>query len=195
KRRRAKVVAASATVSEPERQLEHLYQRHAPALQFPRPGPDLHRSFYAVPDEPDSDEAERLALPADMVEFRSKLARIYCGFMTNGRPHTTTTVSVLAAFHLTITELYDALAGDDAAAQTAAREQLIAYLADSPIRATLETNLASASASQLATIVDLHRISLTYVTIKKGGDQVMSAETEEVRKAHLARGKVPDMLV
>ncbi|MGI0549911.1 helicase-related protein [Pseudomonas aeruginosa] len=195
KRRRAKVVTATATVSEPERQLEHLYQRHVPALQFPCPGPDLHRSFYAVPDEPDSDEAERLALPADMVELRSKLARIYCGFMTNGRPHTTTTVSVLAAFHLTITELFDALAGDDAVAQMAAREQLIAYLADSPIRATLEANLAAASASQLATVVDLHRISLTYVTNKKGGDQVMSAETEEVRKAHLASGKVLDMLV
>lgn len=77
----------------------------------------------------------------------------------------------------------------------AAREQLIAYLADSPIRATLEANFAAASASQLATVVDLHRISLTYVTNKKGGDQVMSAETEEVRKAHLASGKVLDMLV
>ncbi|MBI4755034.1 MAG: helicase [Betaproteobacteria bacterium] len=195
KRRRAKVITATATVSDPERQLQHLYQRHVPALQFPCPGPDLHRSFYAEPEQPDEDETERVAQSVDMVEQRAKLARIYCGFMTNGRPHTTTTVSVLAAFHLTITEFFDALAGDDAVAQTAARNQLVAYLGDSPMGSTLSAKLSAATFSELATVVDLHRISLTYVTNKKGGDQVMSAETEEVRKTHLARGKVLDILV
>ncbi|WP_204348871.1 hypothetical protein, partial [Serratia marcescens] len=39
RRRRSKVIAASATVSSPERQLEHLYQRSIPAVQFPEPGP------------------------------------------------------------------------------------------------------------------------------------------------------------
>jgi len=45
--RRMKVIAASATVSRPERQLEHLFQRESPAIQIPYPGPDLYLSFYA----------------------------------------------------------------------------------------------------------------------------------------------------
>jgi hypothetical protein len=39
----------------------------------------------------------------------------------------------------------------------------------------------------LATLVDLHRIALTYVTNKKGGDQIMAAEYEETRKRHADR--------
>src|SRR5690606_13796772 len=73
-RRRAKVIAASATVSDPERQLEHLYQRHVPALQFPHPGPNLHRSFYAQPEEPPPEEINRCALGDEHVELRSRLA-------------------------------------------------------------------------------------------------------------------------
>jgi hypothetical protein len=68
KRRRAKVVAASATVSEPERQLEHLYQRSIPAVQFPHPGPSLYESFYALP-ELAQEEARR---GLSDVELRSK---------------------------------------------------------------------------------------------------------------------------
>jgi hypothetical protein len=45
-----------------------------------------------------------------------------------------------------------------------------------------------ATASQLATLVDLHRIALTYVTNKKGGDQIMAAEAEETRKRHVNEG-------
>jgi hypothetical protein len=64
KRRRAKVIAASATVSEPERQLEHLYQRSIPATQFPHPGPTLYESFYAEPQTASDDEADTLASTA-----------------------------------------------------------------------------------------------------------------------------------
>ncbi len=59
RRRRAKVIAASATVSDPERQLEHLYQRSIPATQFPEPGPSLYESFYAKPAE--AEEPQRKA--------------------------------------------------------------------------------------------------------------------------------------
>ncbi|MUI52282.1 helicase-related protein, partial [Pseudomonas aeruginosa] len=48
--------------------------------------------------------------------------------------------------------------------------------------------LSSASASSLITLIDLHRIALTYVTNKKGGDQIMAAEAEETRKRHLNEG-------
>jgi hypothetical protein len=41
---------------------------------------------------------------------------------------------------------------------------------------------------RLAALVDLHRIQLTYVTNKKGGDQILSALESEVREAHEAMG-------
>lgn len=195
KRRRAKVIAASATVSEPQRQLEHLYQRHIPALQFPYPGPDIYRSFYAAPQDPPPDEMSRLSLDEADAEMRARLARIYCGFMTNGRPHTTTTVLLLANFHLVITELFQYLTSEVAAEQELARTRLRVNLTDSPIRPVLDAKLESATVEELATLVDLHRIALTYVTNKKGGDQIMAAESEEVRKLHKANGFPLDALV
>ncbi len=41
---------------------------------------------------------------------------------------------------------------------------------------------------RLAALVDLHRIQLTYVTNKKGGDQILSALEAEVHEAHAAMG-------
>jgi len=193
-RRRAKVIAASATVSDPERQLEHLYQRKIPALQFPVPGPDIYRSFYAGPQEPLLDEPERATLPSDRAEERSRLARIYCGFMTNGRPHTTTSVAVLANFHLTITCLFEQLTSEEVESQERARTQLRDHVSPGVNQSILVKKLNAASISDLATLVDLHRISLTYVTNKKGGDQIMAAESEEVRKLHKANGYELDAL-
>jgi hypothetical protein len=184
KRRRSKVVAASATVTEPERQLEHLYQRHSPAIQFPHPGPDLYKSFYATPAPADEPERQQFT----DVEVASKLGRVYVGFMTNGRPHTATSVAVLSNFHVIITELFQALAGGAPSDLERVRSLLIHALSDSPLKPFHETQLAGASASYLATLVDLHRIALTYVTNKKGGDQIMAAEAEETRKRHVAAG-------
>ena len=56
-RRKTKIIAASATVSEPERHMQHLYQRSIPMLQFPFPGPDIYHSFYAEPQ--DREETQR----------------------------------------------------------------------------------------------------------------------------------------
>lgn len=194
-RRRAKVIAASATVSKPERQLEHLYQRHIPAMQFPYPGPDIYRSFYAAPQDPPADELSRLSMPEKEAETRARLARIYCGFMTNGRPHTTTIVLLLANFHLTITELFQQLTSDDLVERELARSRLRNHLSDNPIKSVLDAKLESASVEELATLVDLHCVALTYVTNKKGGDQIMAAESEEVRKLHKANGYPLDSLV
>jgi hypothetical protein len=194
KRRRAKVVAASATVSEPERQLEHLFQRKIPALQFPFPGPDIYHSFYATAQDPNSDEAGRVSLPKEETELRSRIARIYCAFMTNGRPHTTTTVSLLANFHLTITDLFERLTSGDSTKQESARNQLCRHLSDTPIRNVLDAKLRTATFEDIATLIDLHRIALTYVTNKKGGDQIMAAEAEECRKLHQANGYQMDGL-
>src|SRR3546814_9647170 len=48
--RLAKVIAATATISDPDRQLRVLYQRES--LRFPCPGPGLYESFYSAPREP-----------------------------------------------------------------------------------------------------------------------------------------------
>lgn len=183
KRRRAKVVAASATVADPERQLEHLYQRHIPATQFPHPGPTLYRSFYAAPEEPD--EPARRALPEDDIELRAKTGRFYCGIMTNGRPHTATSVTILAAFHATITALMRNVTSEKAEEQARARDLLLAHLSAGFTEPFLRAALVASKPEEIATLIDLHRVALTYVTNKKGGDQIQSAEAEETRKRHL----------
>lgn len=191
KRRRAKVVAASATVAEPERQLEHLYQRKTPAIQFPYPGPDLYSSFYAGPEL--SNETGRNKHPD--IEVRSKQARVYVGFMTNGRPHTATSVAVLSNFHLTITELFEAFISGDTTRATAMRELMAKHISAGSLESIHRPLILNGTADELATLVDLHRIALTYVTNKKGGDQIMSAESEETRKRHAEAGVPFEQLI
>lgn len=181
KRRRAKVIAASATVSEPERQLEHLYQRAIPAVQFPHPGPTLYESFYAEPQL--ADEAARQKWPD--IELAAKQARLYCAFMTNGKPHTATSVAVLSNFHLCISQLFQDLTSQDAARVVKSRGLLEEFISAGPLAGIHRQALAAASDADLATAIDLHRIALTYVTNKKGGDQIMAAESEETRKRHI----------
>lgn len=186
-RRRAKVIAASATVSEPQRQLEHLYQRPVPAMQFPYPGQSLYESFYAAPSAPPiEDGPARSAL--DSVEERGRWSRVYAAFMTNGRPHTATTVSVLSNFHTVVSQLLLDLTSADQVRMGAAKEQLLANLSPTRLRALYADRVGDAEPAALATLVDLHRIALTYVTNKKGGDQIMAAEFEETRKRHAERG-------
>ncbi|MGH2257675.1 hypothetical protein ACQ1ZF_14330, partial [Enterococcus faecalis] len=52
--------------------------------------------------------------------------------------------------------------------------------------------IAAASANRrydrLNDLLDLHRIELTYVTNKKGGDQILSALESEFQEAHAAMG-------
>jgi hypothetical protein len=192
RRRRAKVIAASATVSEPERQLEHLYQREIPASQFPHPGPSLYESFYAVPEDPDVSEVERGRLTEP--EQRAKQARIYCAFMTNGKPHTATSVAVLSSFHFCVTQLFNGLASGNDAEVERIQMLLAGCVSPGPLSELHRSALLSSSAGDLLTIVDLHRIALTYVTNKKGGDQIMAAESEETRKRHLNAGLVLDNL-
>lgn len=184
RRRRAKVIAASATVAKPERQLEHLYQRSIPATQFPEPGPSLYESFYAKPAH--ATEAVRQRHPD--VEVASQQARVYTAFMTNGKPHTTTSVAVLSGFHLTVTRLFDSFTSGDATQVQLAQQLMLDHVSAGPLQALHQQALAGADASQLATLIDLHRIALTYVTNKKGGDQIMAAEAEETRKRHLNEG-------
>jgi hypothetical protein len=182
--RMAKIIAATATVSVPRHQFGALYQRGY--MQFPYPGTSIYRSFYSEPESPSSERAGLAQGSPSAPEVESPWMRVYASLMTNGRSHTVTTVSVLSAYHVLITEMWEDL--QDTSKRTEALAKLVAALSvDDPLvqihRASLE-KVACESPEALLSIIDLMRISLTYVTNKKGGDQVIEAFGEEVAKVH-----------
>ena len=185
--RRIKIVAASATVADPERQMRNIYQR-ATTIQFPYPGPDLYTSFYAQPRRRPPDEVALLGNLSHDTEQWSHWSRIYCSILTNGHTHTVTVVETLAHFHTTITELFEAFRSGDVARVQTGKRHLLATLSDTPLTPSRRRAVEMAEAGDIATLLDLHRIALTYVTNKKGGDQIIAAESTEFDKKHRARG-------
>jgi hypothetical protein len=188
-RRKIKVIAASATVSEPQRQMRNLYQR-LDTVQFPHPGPDLYESFYAVPKQPDGgpEDDERRDVPTEEVEVRSHWARVYAAVLTNGHRHTVAMASLLGHFHLLITSLYERVQDANPAIRANARAELVRWVSAGPTHAQFQRLLASADEAMLLTLVDLHRIALTYVTNKKGGDQVIDTEKSQSERLHQEAG-------
>lgn len=188
-RRRMKVIAASATVSEPQRQMRNLYQRFD-TVQFPYPGPDLYRSFYAAPKQPDAspEDDERRDISHEDVETRSHWARVYAAVLTNGHRHTVAMASLLGHFHLLISGLYEGLQDADETKRDRARSELVRWVSAGPNQAQFRRLLGSAEHALLLTLVDLHRIALTYVTNKKGGDQVIDTEKSESERLHQEAG-------
>ena len=188
-RRKIKVIAASATVSEPQRQMRNLYQRNH-TVQFPYPGPSLYQSFYAAPVQPDDtpDDVERKLIPADDVELRSHWARVYGAILTNGHRHTVAMAAVLGHFHFLITNLYERLRSEIPVQQEEARQELIRWVSMGDLNAQHTRLLNKADYATLLTLIDLHRISLTYVTNKKGGDQVIDTEKTQFARLHRAGG-------
>jgi len=180
-----KVIAATATVSVPQQQFGALYQRKH--MHFPYPGTSIYRSFYAVPAVADRPERHGLGGNSPMApEIEAPWMRVYVSLMTNGRNHTVTTVSVLSAYHLAITELWNDL--QDEARKDAAVAQLLQSLSTNSVLSRFHSEAISYlyqnNSEVLFTLVDLMRISLTYVTNKKGGDQVIDAFRDEVLKVH-----------
>lgn len=182
--RMPKVVVASATVSEPERQIEYLYQQNL--IQFPFPGPDLYWSFYAAPKDRDGNFLDRTS--GIEVETRSMKRRVYASILTNGKPHTTATVNILSAFHVNITRLMCDLGSGNPVRHQRGKEALMASVPPGALQTEYREAVEKAGASELATMVDLHRVALTYVTNKKGGDQIMSAEDQQVLEDHKKQG-------
>ncbi|RVT38957.1 DEAD/DEAH box helicase family protein [Sphingobium algorifonticola] len=192
--RMPKIIAATATISAPERQLETLYQRIP--LRFPYPGPDLYHSFFAEPAEAPEENADRVSLAktlpfAQAPEATAPWMRLYISLMTNDATHTVTTVGVLAAFHSIITTLWDGMLDDTM------RTETIAYVraAISPgregdwHRAALDRAVKQGRVADILALIDLHRIALAYVTNKKGGDQVIDALSAAVDKEHRRIGR------
>ena len=181
-----RIVAASATVSEPERQIDQIYQRKV--VLFPRPGPDLYESFYARLDSASSGDPTRDG--SDNVEHRTPTRRRYVSLMTNGRTHTAATVAVLSAFHLTISQLMKSFIDDNDAVRWQTRKDMAATLPNDIFRMGHVDALLDQKTdhSHIATIIDLNRIALLYVTNKKGGDNVKAALQDVVRRDHRLAG-------
>ena len=189
-----KVIAATATISAPERQLETLYQRVP--LRFPYPGPDLYHSFFAEPAQPPSVNSQRVALAAELPfaqapEQTAPWMRLYVSLMTNDATHTVTTVGVLAAFHGIVTALWDGLLDNGR------REEAIGAIRASVSlgrdgdwhRAAIDRASVEGREGEVMALIDLHRIALAYVTNKKGGDQIIDALSAAVEHQHRLLGR------
>lgn len=187
--RMPKYVAATATISNPERQLEVLYQRGP--LRFPCPGSDIYRSFFAAPARAPSENPDRCALeaqldPAESSERTAPWMRLFVSAMTNDATHTVTAVAILGAFHSVVTTLWRGLI-DPARRQVTIDGLIQSQGIDEGAawrRRAIEQCCAAGLQSQMMALVDLHRIALAYVTNKKGGDQVMDALDPAVRQRH-----------
>jgi hypothetical protein len=191
--RLAKVIAATATISDPDRQLRVLYQREP--LRFPCPGPNIYESFYAMPRVPREAERRRLAAqapaPLRAEQFAPRM-RTYVSIMTNGRSHTMTTSAVVSAYHLAITRLWRMLVEEGRVADAVA-ELTRALDPNDPLtplrRRALEALAVQVDGADiLATLLDLQRISLTYVTNKKGGDQIIETLQTQVERDQRSEG-------
>src|SRR5208282_182957 len=97
-------------------------------------------------------------------------------------------------YHLTITRLWRALV-DEGRVQDVIKELSTALRSDDPLtqlqRRALEELAASENASGpsvLAALLDLQRISLTYVTNKKGGDQIIETLQTQVERDQRSEG-------
>lgn len=192
--RMPKIIAATATISAPERQLETLYQRVP--LRFPYPGPDLYHSFFAEPADPPKGNPDRIALAkslpfAQAPEATAPWMRLYVSLMTNDATHTVTTVGVLSAFHGIITAVWDGLTKDTLRPQTIAgiRAAVSPGREGDWHRAAIDRTVAEGREADIMALVDLHRIALAYVTNKKGGDQIIDALSAAVEHQHRRIGR------
>lgn len=198
--RTPKIIAATATISNPERQLEVLYQRTP--LRFPCPGPDIYRSFFAEPapapqENPARVDLERSLPLYEAPERTSPWMRLFVSLMTNDATHTVTAVAVLSAFHSIITDVWQGLlapatrvATADALADQQGNDEGSAWRRDAIRRAVQDGR-----DNEIFALIDLHRIALAYVTNKKGGDQVMDALDAAVRLRHRTRHQQLDGFV
>jgi hypothetical protein len=187
--RMPKIIAATATISNPDRQLEVLYQRKS--LRFPYPGSDIYRSFFAAPAPAPASNADRTALERSLPshespELTAPWMRLFVSLMTNDATHTVTAVAVLSAFHAVITTLWRGLIDPSRRAATVelVRGAQGAEISGAWRRAAMERAIREGREAEIMALVDLHRVALAYVTNKKGGDQVMDALDAAVRQRH-----------
>lgn len=193
------VIGATATVSDAAKHARALYQLKV--RQFPHPGPALHSTFYSemASFAHGGFAADRASVLGDAgcsprdQELAAPWGRLHASIMTNGRLHTVTTISVLAAHAATITRWQRDLSSSDPARRDRAAREIEESISNAPYAAARRKSVATARADgrmdRLVALVDLHRIELTYVTNKKGGDQILAALAPEAYEAHAAMGE------
>jgi hypothetical protein len=191
--RTPKIIAATATISNPDRQLEVLYQRRA--LRFPSAGSDIYRSFFSNPapapaGNPDRVELERTLPAHEGPEAAAPWMRLFVSLMTNDATHTVTSVALLSAFHLEMTLLWQGIL--EPATRPATTARLLGAQGDGTAsewrRRALDRAISDGREEEIAALLDLHKIALAYVTNKKGGDQIMDALDAAVLQRHRAAG-------
>lgn len=193
------VIGATATAADAAKHVGALYQMNV--VQFPHPGPALHSGFYVrlAGFTPGSEAYAVRTAPAETADMHphqketaAPWGRVYASLMTNGRLHTVTTLSVLAAHAATITRWLRDLGSGDPARQNRAAQEIRDNVSgarwDDRRRAAVGREMEAGRYDRLSALVDLHRIELTYVTNKKGGDQILSAIKAEVDEIHEAMG-------
>ena len=188
------IVGATATAADAAKHVLAIYQRGV--VQFPHPGPGLNDGFYVGLSRFSSGgEAERARNSSGTPRERECAApwgRVYASLMTNGRRHTVTTLAVLAAQAATVTRWQRDLSSTDGARRARAADEMERSVSNAPWSARRRAAIRAAAVGgrhdALAALVDLHRIMLTYVTNKKGGDQILSALDGEAHEAHAEMG-------
>ncbi|MGX5668837.1 DEAD/DEAH box helicase family protein [Rhizobium daejeonense] len=192
------IIGATATVSDAAKHARALYQLRV--RQFPHPGPSLYSTFYSdlagfSTSGFAGERATLLAAATTTPRDRERAApwgRVYASIMTNGRLHTVTTISVLAAHAATITRWQRDLTSTDPSRRQRAAQEIEDCVSDAPYatgRRAAVSRARAHSVDRLAALIDLHRIELTYVTNKKGGDQILAALAPEAFEAHMAMGE------
>ena len=188
------IIGATATAADADRQMQNLYQRKS--VQFPHPGPRLYASFYTELETFGAGSPAAAArggrIQAREQESLSPWGRVYASLLTNGKTHTTATIEVLATYAVGITRWSRDLCSADGARRARACDEMVESLSGGELSARHAAALRKAGEAglheALARLVDLHRIMLTYVTNKKGGDQLMSALDRQVARQHELAG-------
>lgn len=193
------VIGATATAADAAKHVSALYQKNV--VQFPHPGPSLYGGFYVrlaeFTRQSDAHAVRTAPFKAKNIHPREReaaapWARVYVSLMTNGRLHTVTTLSVLAVHAVTITRWLRDLGSSNPLRQARAAQEIHDNISDvrwsDRRRAAVKREIVQGRYDRLAALVDLHRIELTYVTNKKGGDQLLSAIHAEVTEAHESMG-------
>ncbi len=185
KPRLPKVIAATATISSPERQMETLYQRRA--VRFPHPGTSLYESFYSIPKAPQSLARDAILPDSDprKPEIVSPLMRIYVSLVTNGRVYAVATATTLSTYHAVVCRFWRMANKSDSALVM----ELISSLPENPLRPFWRDALLALDSNELHSLLDLFRIALVYVNSKRGGDQVIEAIAEESARGHRQLGE------
>lgn len=196
KHRMPHVIGATATAVNAKKQIRELYQKNS--IQFPHTGPELYSSFYTQIDtffqDGEAFQARNTSFQKQRdIEKNSKWSRVYQSVLTNHKNHTSATLEIIIAYSIGVSRWILDLSSQDPLRKYNALVEIQNSLSQSSMYQRHHTIIGKALDEHLYEIVyqkvDLHRILLTYVAQKKGGDQIISALERQILSAHQKEGK------